>query len=252
LKTHQTITPYNDPEKGKKKQVAEMFDHISGKYDFLNHFLSMNIDKRWRRKSIALLKPVSPDYVLDVATGTGDFAIELYRGLNPTKIIGIDISEGMLEVGRKKIEGLGLSDRIEFRKGDSEQIEFPDFSFDAVTVAFGVRNFENLELGLKEMHRVLKPGGEAIILEFSTPERFPIKQFYRFYSRTMLPILGRIFSKDKYAYTYLPESVKAFPYGVEFESILTKVGFGNVSSKRFSFGISTVYHAKKYDDDRIG
>lgn len=251
MNPHDQITPYQNSDIGKKKQVSEMFDGISGKYDFLNHFLSLNIDKIWRKKSIQLLKPIQPEKVLDVATGTGDFAIRLYKSLKPKQIIGIDISQRMIDVGKKKIEKLKLEECISFQIGDSETIGFPDNTFDAVTVAFGVRNFEDLEKGLKEMHRVLKPGGEVVILEFSTPEKFPVKQFYSFYSKHILPFFGKLFSKDKHAYTYLPESVKAFPYGKAFEQIMIGAGFGNVTSKRFSFGISTVYHGKKYDDDRI-
>jgi demethylmenaquinone methyltransferase / 2-methoxy-6-polyprenyl-1,4-benzoquinol methylase len=245
VNNHDLITPYGTGEKGKKKQVTEMFDNIAGKYDFLNHFLSFNIDKIWRRKSIKCLKKSSPKMILDVATGTGDFAVRIYKSLKPEKIIGIDISEGMLDIGRKKIEKLNLSKTISFQQGDSENINFPDNCFDALTAAFGVRNFENLEKGLTEMNRVLKPEGEIIILEFSTPDKFPVKQFYRFYSKLILPFFGKLFSKDKFAYSYLPESVEAFPYGKQFEEKLTLCGFRNVSSKKLSFGISTVYYGKK-------
>ena len=239
------ILPYKNSEEGKKKQVAEMFDNIAPKYDFLNHFLSLNIDKIWRKKSIKLLKKSNPEILLDIATGTGDFALEIYKRLKPEKIIGIDISEGMLKVGREKIKKKGLLSVIEFQKGDSENLSFSDNYFDAVTVAFGVRNFENLEKGLFEMKRVLKPSGVLIILEFSQPEKFPIKQFYGFYSKNILPVFGKVFSKDKSAYTYLPESVNAFPYGKNFVDILKKTGFSAVKFKQFAFGISTVYYAEK-------
>jgi len=245
LNKAEKILPYKNSDGGKKEQVAEMFDRIASKYDFLNHFLSMNIDKIWRKKSIQLLKPANPDLILDVATGTGDFAFEIYKHLKPEKIIGIDISEGMLKVGEEKIKKKGLSSIIEFQKGDSENLNFPENYFDAVTVAFGVRNFENLEKGLSEMKRVLKPSGELIILEFSQPEKFPIKQFYGFYSKYILPVLGKLFSKDKSAYTYLPESVNAFPYGRNFVDILKKTGFSAVKFNQFAFGISTVYYAEK-------
>lgn len=239
------VTPYKDTNKGKKKQVAEMFDNIAHKYDFLNHFLSLNIDKIWRRKSIKLLKKSRPKYILDVATGTGDFAFEIYKSLQAEKIIGIDISDGMLKIGKEKADKKQLLHIIEFKEGDSENIQFPDNSFDAVTVAFGVRNFEDLDRGLSEMNRVLKPRGEVIILEFSKPEKFPVKQFYNFYFKNILPVFGKLFSKDKFAYTYLPESVKEFPSGDKFIIKLSEAGFKNISVKRFAFGISTVYYAKK-------
>ncbi len=239
------IVPYKNSDIGKKEQVAEMFDNIAGKYDFLNHFLSLNIDKIWRRKSIRLLEKSQPKMVLDVATGTGDFAAEIFRRIKPEKIIGIDISEGMLKVGEDKIRKKGLSQFIEFRKGDSENLQFPDSYFDAVTAAFGVRNFESLEKGLNEMYRVLKPSGQLIILEFSQPEKFPVKQIFSLYSKYILPLFGKLFSKDKSAYTYLPESVNAFPYGKELCAVLKKIGFSSVNYKIFSFGISSVYYASK-------
>ncbi len=239
------ILPYKNSDGGKKEQVAEMFDKIAPKYDFLNHFLSMNIDKIWRKKSIRLLKSSNPELILDVATGTGDFAFEIYKRLKPEKIIGIDISEGMLKVGEEKIEKKGLSSVIEFQKGDSENLSFPENYFDAVTVAFGVRNFENLQKGLNEIYRVLKPSGKIVILEFSQPSSFPVKQFYGFYSKHILPFFGKLFSKDKSAYTYLPESVNAFPYGEDFLRYLKNAGFKSASCKKFSFGISSVYFAEK-------
>ncbi len=239
------ILPYKNSGSGKKEQVAEMFDNIAPKYDFLNHFLSMNIDKIWRRKSIRLLKSEKPQLILDVATGTGDFAFEIYKRLKPKKIIGIDISEGMLKVGEEKIKKRNLTEYIEFRKGDSENLDFEDNYFDAVTVAFGVRNFENLQKGLAELFRVLKPSGKLIVLEFSQPDKFPIKQFYGFYSKYILPFFGKLFSKDKSAYIYLPESVNAFPYGEKFIQFLKNAGFKSAQYKKFSFGISSVYFAEK-------
>ncbi len=239
------ILPYKDSGKDKKKQVAEMFDNIAEKYDFLNHFLSLNIDKIWRKKTVLLLKKIKPQKVLDIATGTGDLALEIYKRLKPNKITGVDISEGMLKVAREKIQRKKLSQAIDFRVGDSENLKFDDNYFDAVTVAFGVRNFANLKAGLKEMYRVLKPGGKIVILEFSQPENFPVKQFYGFYSRYLLPFFGKLFSKDKSAYTYLPESVNAFPYGEKFLEILKETGFSSVGAKKFAFGISSVYYADK-------
>ncbi len=237
------ILPYKKSGESKKEQVAEMFDNIAGKYDFLNHFLSLNIDKIWRRKSVSLLKDAYPKVILDVASGTGDFALEVYKQIKPDKIIGIDISQGMLNVAEKKIKEKHLSEFIEFKKEDSENLPFENEIFDAATVAFGVRNFANLQKGLSEIYRVLKPGGKLIILEFSQPENFPVKQFYGFYSKYLLPFFGKLFSKDKAAYSYLPESVNAFPYGKDFETILLKTGFVSVKSKKFTFGISTVYYA---------
>ena len=221
-----------------------MFDNIAHKYDFLNHFLSMGIDKLWRKKAVKLLKSHEPKILLDIATGTGDFAIEALT-LNPKKIYGVDISTGMLEVGKSKIKKKGFDKIIELQEGDSESIMFEDNFFDAVTVAFGVRNFENLELGLSEMYRVIKKDGKAVILEFSKPTKFPIKQLYKFYFSSILPLWGKMFSKDNSAYTYLPESVDAFPYGTEFIDILKKIGYKNIYSKTVSFGIATIYIGDK-------
>ncbi len=234
------VVPYKDKEAGKKQQVAEMFDNISGKYDFLNHFLSLGIDIIWRKQAISLLKQDNPSEILDIATGTGDFAITALR-LNPEKVTGIDISEGMLEVGRKKLREKGLDDKIELLSGDSEGLPFTDNKFDAVIVAFGVRNFENLEKGLRDMWRVLKPGGKVVILEFSKPTQFPVKQLYQFYFRWILPKIGRIVSRDSAAYTYLPDSVGAFPDGDNFLSILSKIGFQNTKCKKLTLGISSIY-----------
>ena len=201
-----------------------MFDSISGKYDFLNHFLSLGIDIRWRKKAVKMLAEGNPKVILDVATGTGDFAIETLK-LSPTQVIGVDISEGMLEVGRQKMKARGYDQIIDMRLADSENLPFEENKFDAVIVAFGVRNFENLERGLAEMKRVLRPGGRMIVLEFSKPRAFPFKQLYNFYFKFILPKIGRLISQDKAAYTYLPESVRAFPDGPEFVTILKRLGF---------------------------
>ncbi|MGJ3234299.1 bifunctional demethylmenaquinone methyltransferase/2-methoxy-6-polyprenyl-1,4-benzoquinol methylase UbiE [Marivirga sp.] len=235
-----TVLPYKDKETGKKQQVADMFDNISHKYDFLNHFLSLGIDIRWRKKAIKLLKEIQPKQILDIATGTGDFAIEALK-LNPDHVTGVDISEGMLNVGREKLKKRKLDDRITLSSGDSENLPFEDNKFDAIIVAFGVRNFENLEKGLAEMFRVLSPGGKVVVLEFSKPKSFPFKQLYNFYFKNILPTLGKTISKDNAAYTYLPESVKSFPDGKDFTSILDKLGFKNTECKPLTFGISSIY-----------
>ncbi len=221
-----------------------MFDNIAPKYDFLNHFLSLGIDMLWRKKAIRILSGYKTNLLLDVASGTGDFAIAAAK-LKPSKIIGFDISEQMLNVGRAKVQRLGLDHIIEFQKGDSEAMPFDDEHFDAITVAFGVRNFENLENGLKEFVRVLKNDGVAIILEFSKPKYFPMKQLYLFYFFGILPLIGRLVSKDSSAYSYLPESVMAFPDDQKFLTILRNVGFSKASQKRLSFGIATIYIAQK-------
>lgn len=240
-----TLVPYKEKQEGKKAQIAEMFNNISQRYDLLNHLLSMGIDILWRKKAIRMLKPKKPKLILDIATGTGDFAIEALA-LKPDQVIGVDISEGMLAVGRKKLQKKGLEDKISLQLGDSEKLLFEDNKFDAVIVSFGVRNFENLEAGLKDMYRVLKPGGTTVIIEFSKPESFPLKQGYNFYFKSILPIIGKLISKDKAAYTYLPESVQQFPYGKEFLSILEKTGFKETKCKRLAFGISSIYTAQKY------
>jgi len=221
-----------------------MFDNISHRYDFLNHFLSLGIDRGWRKKAIELIRPLNPKRLLDVATGTGDFAIEALS-LNPEKITGVDISAGMLEVGRKKIAERGFNDRIELILGDSENLPFADGSFDAVTVAFGVRNFENLERGLQEIYRVLKPQGMLVVLEFSRPRKFPFRQVYNFYFKFVLPKIGRLVSSDKAAYTYLPESVEAFPDGEEFLHVLKTVGFNNTKCSVLTLGVSSIYTGLK-------
>ena len=238
------VKPYNKESSSKKEEVAEMFNNISKRYDFLNHFLSMGIDKIWRRKAIRKLSEVSPSRILDIATGTGDFALAALK-LNPDEIIGVDISEGMLEVGRRKMKKKGLEDKIKMTLGDSEKLLFEDGEFDGLTVGFGVRNFENLESGLSEMLRVLKPGGKAVILEFSKPKTFPIKQLFGFYSKRFIPFWGRIISKDKRAYAYLPESVAAFPEGESFLEIMNKIGYKNTTSKMVSGGIATIYTGLK-------
>jgi len=226
----------------KKLKVEAMFNDIAPKYDFLNHFLSLGIDIRWRKKVRKLLTPYQPKIMLDVATGTGDLAIELSK-LKPEKIIGLDIASNMLNIGKEKIKTKKLDQVIEMQLGDSEDLPFDDHTFDAVTVAFGVRNFENLQKGLKEMNRVLKPGGIAAILEFSKPKAFPVKQVYNFYFKYILPGFGKLVSKSKDAYTYLPESVNIFPEDKDFLKELEKAGFIKNSQKRLTMGIATLYEA---------
>ena len=239
-----TVVPYKEEKTGKKEQVAAMFNNISHRYDFLNHFLSLGIDKRWRKTAINLLASVHPKSILDVATGTGDFALQALS-LHPDKVIGVDISEGMLAVGRKKISDKKLGDKVELKFGDSENLPFADNSFDAVTVAFGVRNFENLERGLAEIRRVLKPGGRLVVLEFSKPRKFPFRQLYNFYFKFVLPKIGRAVSSDRSAYTYLPESVEAFPDGDGFLHILKTIGFNQTQCRLLTFGISSIYLGSK-------
>jgi len=241
--TDSNVKPYNT-DNSKKEEVAEMFNNISPKYDFLNHLLSLGIDHLWRRKAIRMLKKEAPKRVIDLATGTGDFALAALK-LNPDEIIGVDISEGMLEEGRKKVKKRGKEDIISMILGDSENLPFEDNEFDALTVGFGVRNYENLEKGLSDMLRVIKPGGTAIILEFSKPKKFPVKQFFRFYSKFIIPTIGKMVSKDNAAYEYLPESVTAFPEGEEFMDILRKVGYKNPTATLVSGGIATIYKAVK-------
>ena len=234
------VKPYNQDDKSKKQEVAEMFDNISARYDFLNHFLSLGIDKIWRRKAINQLRSTPVKKLIDIATGTGDFAIAALK-LNPEEVIGLDISAGMLAVGEQKMIKNKVDSIIKMQLGDSENIPYDSNYFDALTVGFGVRNFENLELGLAEMLRVLKPGGKAVILEFSKPKRFPIKQIFGFYSRYFIPFFGKRISKDAQAYSYLPESVAAFPEGKDFEDILRKIGYKNIESTLVSGGIATIY-----------
>lgn len=237
------ITPYKG-SKLRKKQVEEMFDNISGNYDGLNRVISLGTDEKWRRKVVALVKATNPRTILDIATGTGDLAIKMGDS-QAEKIVGLDLSEGMLAVGRKKISKKHLEDKIEMVQGDSEALPFEDNSFDAITVAFGVRNFENLEKGLKEIFRVLSPGGVFVVLETSVPTKFPFKQGYKVYSSLVLPLVGKIFSKDQDAYSYLSKSAASFPYGQEFNNILKKCGFTNIEDKPQTFGVATIYAASK-------
>lgn len=238
------IKPYS-PDGAKGRQVEQMFDSIAHSYDFLNHVLSLGIDRSWRRTAIDSLRPFAPKRLLDVATGTGDFALLAMRRLNLDGILGVDLSEGMLRVGREKVEQQGLSDRITLRKADCMQLDIPDNSFDAVTVAYGVRNFEDLDRGLQEMRRVLRPGGRLVIIELTTPVRFPMKQLFRFYSRILMPIVGKTVSHDARAYTYLPATMEAFPQGEVMQEILRKAGYTDVRFRRFTFGLSTLYTAAK-------
>ena len=238
------ITPYKNSELGKKEQVAQMFNNISEDYDGLNRVISLGIDVSWRKKVVKLVGQNNPNKILDIATGTGDLAL-MMASLNPEKIFGLDISEGMLAVGKQKISKAKLSNKIEMIVGDSENIPFEDNTFDAITVSFGVRNFENLDKGLTEILRVLKPGGKFVILETSNPTKFPFKQGYKFYTNYILPIIGKLFSKDKTAYSYLSESANSFPFGEEFNNILTKNGFKNAKSTPVTFGVASIYTSIK-------
>lgn len=233
------VKPVRESATGKKQQVQEMFDSISGKYDFLNRFLSLGIDISWRKKAIALLMKDQPKHILDVATGTADFAIQAHRAGVP-EVTGIDLSEGMLQIGREKLKRQGL-EHIRLIQGDSEALPFEDNKFDAVIVAFGVRNFENLSKGLSEMNRVLRPGGRLVVLEFSNPSKFPVKQLYQFYFKYILPFWGRLLSKHQSAYSYLPESVQAFPEGDAFLSLMKNTGYRESLDRRLSFGICSIY-----------
>ena len=242
---HDTIVPFKGSAKSKKKQVEEMFDKIAFRYDFLNHFLSAGVDVGWRKKAIRQLVSLQPKKVLDVATGTGEVAILAYKILKPEIIIGIDISEGMLDIGKKKIATLGLQKHIELLKGDCETIIFEDNSFDAVTVAFGVRNFENLEKGLSEIKRILRPNGKLIILEFTKPTLPIIKHLYNFYLNIITPALGKLISKNKNAYQYLNDSVQKFPEREVFINILKEIGYKNATCKTLSLGICSIYCGEK-------
>ena len=238
------IKPYGNDGK-KSEQVEEMFDNIAPAYDKLNHTLSMGIDRSWRRKAIKYLRPFRPRRIMDVATGTGDFAILACRELQPDSLIGTDISEGMMNVGREKVKKEGLSDKISFAREDCTSLSFADNRFDAITVAFGIRNFEDLDKGLSEMCRVLKPGGHLVILELTTPDRFPMKQLFAIYSKVVIPLLGKLLSKDNSAYHYLPDTIKVFPQGEVMKGVISKAGFGEVHFRRLTFGICTLYTATK-------
>ena len=239
------VVPDQSNPDSKKAQVESLFDSIAPKYDVLNHTLSLNIDKIWRRKVARIVSKCSPKTVLDVATGTCDLAIAVARKASPQSIVGVDLSEEMLNVGRTKVQKVGLSEVISVQKGDAENLPFADNSFDAITVAFGVRNFENLEAGLREMLRVLKPGGSCVILEFTMPRRFPVKQLYNFYFRRILPLIGRAVSSNKVAYTYLPESVKAFPQYADFMAIMKRCGYSSAQQRVLSMGIAGIYIGTK-------
>lgn len=240
-----SVVPYGHREDSKKDQVADMFDNISGNYDFLNRLLSGGIDIYWRKKALNMIKNRPNKLILDIATGTGDLAIEANKILSPEKIIGVDISEGMLNVGREKMKKLKLDHKIDMQMGDSEKLLFDDNTFDTTIVSFGVRNFENLLKGLTDMCRVTKKGGTCLVVEFSNPSSFPFKQLYWFYSTKILPSIGKLVSKDSRAYTYLPESVKAFPDGKNFLSIFEQAGFSETSATPLTFGVCTVYIGKK-------
>lgn len=238
------IKPYKDSDLSKKEQVTKMFDTISGDYDGLNRVISFGIDVKWRKKVVKLVKEQQPKTILDIATGTGDLAIAM-ADTNAEKIVGLDISSGMLDIGKEKISKKGLSSKIEMILGDSENMPFEDNTFDAITVAFGVRNFENLKNGLKEILRVLKPGGIFVILETSVPSKTPYKQGYSFYTKNILPLIGRAFSKDRSAYKYLCESASVFPYGEALNNILREIGFINVEDFPQTFGVATIYKSSK-------
>ena len=238
------VKPYKDSDLGKKEQVKQMFDNISREYDGLNRVISFGIDVKWRKKVVALVLDHKAQSVLDIATGTGDLAIEFGRS-GIRKVTGLDLSPGMLEIGREKVAEKELTDRVEMIQGDSENLPFPDNSYDAATVAFGVRNFEQLDAGLAEIHRVLKKGGLLVVLETSVPTKTPFKQGYRIYTRFILPLIGRIFSRDRSAYAYLSESAAAFPYGQKFNNILGKIGFIAMENRPQTFGVATIYTAIK-------
>ncbi len=242
---HDSVVPDNNSGQSKKEQVAGMFDDIAHRYDFLNGFLSAGLDTWWRKKALGYLQELNPKKILDVATGTADVAIMASGLLKPDSITGIDISEGMLDIGRKKIQKLGLQHAIELLKGDSETINFEDNSFDAVTVAFGVRNFQNLEKGLSEILRVLRPGGKLVVLEFSQPKMPFVKSFYNLYMKIVTPNMGKLFSKNRSAYQYLDESIKKFPEGKNFTHILDNLGYVNLQYKPLSVGICSIYCGEK-------
>lgn len=238
------ILPYNN-EEHKATQVKRMFDSIAGTYDQLNHTLSFGIDRIWRKKGIAYLRPFAPKSILDIATGTGDLAISMQRNLNADRIIGADISEEMMDVGRQKVAEAGLSEHISFEYQDCTALTYAEDSFDAVTAAFGVRNFEDIEQGIREMYRVLRPNGHVMILELSTPEHFPMKQLYSIYSKWVIPTIGRLFSKEQSAYSYLPASIKVVPQGKVMTDLLSRVGFSEVQARTLTFGICSLYTGTK-------
>lgn len=240
----QHIKPY-DNKGGKAEQVERMFNNIAYAYDTLNHTLSLGIDRHWRRKAIEWLRPFKPKRIMDAATGTGDFAILACQELKPERLTGIDISEGMMDVARKKAMKEGLADKIAFAHEDCAALSFADCSFDAVTIAFGVRNFEDLDKGLAEMYRVLKPEGHLVILELTTPDKFPMKQLFTLYAKVVIPLLGKLISKDGNAYHYLPNTIRVFPQGEIMKGIIAKAGFEEVEFRRLTFGICTLYMATK-------
>jgi menaquinone biosynthesis methyltransferase ubiE len=240
----ESIKPYSN-EGAKGEQVERMFDQIAHSYDFLNHTLSLGIDRSWRKAAIDSLKPYAPQRILDVATGTGDFALMAVDRLHLQSLIGADLSEGMLSVGREKVERAGKSDVITLQKEDCMALSFEDYTFDAVTVAYGVRNFEDLDRGLREMLRVLKPGGRLVIIELTSPVRFPMKQLFWLYAHVWMPIVGKLVSRDSRAYSYLPATMEAFPQGEVMQGIIEKAGFQSVKFRRFTFGLSTLYTAEK-------
>jgi demethylmenaquinone methyltransferase / 2-methoxy-6-polyprenyl-1,4-benzoquinol methylase len=242
---HDSVLPNKQSEAGKKEQVAAMFDGVAKRYDFLNRFLSLGIDVIWRKKAIAFLKPIAPKVVLDVATGTADVALMTQKILQPKQIVGIDISDGMLDIGRKKITAQGLDAVIQLYNGDSAAINFNENSFDAATVSFGVRNFEHLEKGLSEILRVIKPEGRLVVLEFSKPKNVIVKTFYNFYMKIISPNIAKLFSKNKEAYQYLDESIQKFPEGDNFVEVMNKVGFKNTIYKPLTFGICSIYCGTK-------
>ncbi len=239
----ETIKPYHEGDKA--AQVEQMFDNIAPAYDTLNHRLSWNIDRGWRRKAIRQLAPFHPQAILDIATGTGDFAILAAEMLKPQRLIGADISEGMMQIGRHKVQEKGMQHIISFEKEDCTRLSYPEASFDAVTAAFGIRNFADLDKGLSEMCRVLKPGGHLSIVELTTPVSFPMRQLFQIYAHTVLPVYGRLISKDQSAYSYLTKTIEAFPQGERMVEILQKAGFSEASFKRLTFGICTMYFATK-------
>jgi len=245
MTSEKKVTPYKDSAENKKQQVEKMFDTISGEYDGLNRVISLGSDIKWRKKVIKMVAETKPDTILDIATGTGDLAIQFAQNTTTSKIIGLDLSEGMLSVARKKVKGKAIENTVEFVKGDSEALPFDENSFDAITVSFGIRNFENLEKGLSEILRVLKKDGIFVILETSVPTKFPFKQGYSIYTKGVLPIIGKLFSKDKVAYRYLSESASIFPHGEALNNILRKIGFIEVENKPQTFGVATIYTATK-------